>query len=1531
MIAPASPTRSDCDSALLAHSARTDLTDARERSRRRPTSRQTTPPVSTSTVVSPPYACPSAFATQDVDAETAVMMEEKVTTTNPGGTMPDATMMEGVERPPAVADAQPADPAQSDAVDAKQPTPAPAAEGASEHLPAISTQGEAEAEAAKEDSSGGAQTQAPDEKQTALSDVTKPDDSVLSAETPADNQPTGQIDPLPATVQTTEENNVITDVGNLPDPFVSAPQDLSGEPAPSGVLMEAPNLQDYYGSMDVEPPNSLAIPPDMLDTVYPLSSHSGLQVEDSRQCAFAKLEFPDGDFYMTTYAVELGRDARAFRQEMRRRNQEELQEQQVAGSVGEGPQTPMRPTAPSVASVCRSNLSECGGIMGGDDYHVNVAPLKRKKKKKESKSTSSSSQRPSRKSSIADSNAFEPIDYNGLVFQSQPDTSSFLPDPYEVPLVPIHPPMSESGPVGHKGISRKHLKIYYSFDNQVFEMKVLGRNGAFLNEVHYMPENDAVELHDGDKIQIGAVSIMFRLPNASADDDVRSEGSDSISGGISLNFEDGRGQSIVADEESDDDGFSYAEQYGFSPHAYGWDSEEEEFSADDDPEDEYREHERLPKVKLKLKLKQPAQQATAKGSKAEARLKKKKKKEKFKAKQEAKAKLIGKTTPKAQNVNQSEEAPREKNREKDKEKEKEKDKEKEKEKEKKEKKEKTASKIASKTASKAPSKTVDKPKEKSEATSQVNIVPPEDVPQPSTEIPQHEIKTEGGKEKEEKKAEQQTNKDSSGRRVLTAEEAEKLGLEPGTIIERKKGPGRPPKDGIMSKREKAEIMRRKKEAEKARKLGLDPESITKVDLTRPREKKDGEGKADKKPKSEGAEGESAGPDGEGQGAEKKSVKMSRPLRTPSPEMKESDYTEEQLQRPAANYVVLIHEAISNSKEGKLNLQQIYSAIERKYPYYKFKTGTTGWQSSVRHNLGQHDAFRKAEKEGKGWLWAINPGVSIEKERRKRVTPPPQPQARPYYPPSHQSPYGMPHAAANYQHPPGPYPPRPPAAPGQPPYAAAQPRTYQSPYGSQPLGQAAQPVQHRPPYGPPNGARPSYPSPYGASPYGAPAAAPSMSYPPNSASSSHPPSATSYATASPSPYPTSGAPAYSPPANGPGYPPRPPQAQLGQPGMPQTQQHPGQHSVMPTPVSVNHPSNEPIPPRKPNLYLDSAPYAPMLNNFRDYYIRNAHAMLKRKLTRDEIVKLTDRGLERALFPERYLSKEEELDESARLDLKDEKDIEEAVKGMLKKFNYGYLVEEAERRVGRAPAPPPVSSGPTQINGSATSQAPAPTPSQPTTGQLSAGQAAQGQNEASGSTVSQPTTTQTSHQNSEPSQVHQPAPLSSQMQGATPGAASGAVPTPSMTSSKIQDDQPTTASSNQSTSQSAPATSTTSPTNPSQAPPSTSITPSNAPPAPSPTSQPTQNPVPVSAQAVPPRANGTSTPVPPPVEALTPVGGSPKPGTPVSATASAPGSVSFSGKRPSSAPGNNPTAGVKRSLDGDPAGEHDSEAKKPKVEE
>ena len=111
-------------------------------------------------------------------------------------------------------------------------------------------------------------------------------------------------------------------------------------------------------------------------------------------------------------------------------------------------------------------------------------------------------------------------------------------------------------------------------------------------------------------------------------------------------------------------------------------------------------------------------------------------------------------------------------------------------------------------------------------------------------------------------------------------------------------------------------------------------------------------------------------------------------------MKESDYTEEQLQRPNANYVILIHEAIKDSKLGEMNLQQIYHAIEKRYPFYRFKVSTTGWQSSVRHNLQQNEAFVKIRREGKGYVWGVNPNVTVEKEKRKRVSPPPQ--HRPFY-------------------------------------------------------------------------------------------------------------------------------------------------------------------------------------------------------------------------------------------------------------------------------------------------------------------------------------------------------------------------------------------------------------------------------------------------------------------------------------------------------------------------------------------------------
>lgn len=247
--------------------------------------------------------------------------------------------------------------------------------------------------------------------------------------------------------------------------------------------------------------------------------------------------------------------------------------------------------------------------------------------------------------------------------------------------------------------------------------------------------------------------------------------------------------------------------------------------------------------------------------------------------------------------------------------------------------------------------------------------------------------------------------------IITAEVARQHGLPDsliGTPLIKRKGPGRPPKDGVMSKRQRSQLIKQAKEIEKARAAGIDPADLptptVKPKIARRKESNAGEDDDIRETTEKG--------DGVGSTSDKKQAKPNKPPRTPSPEMRIEDYTEEQLQRPTANYVVLIHEAISSSPTGQMNLQQIYNYIERNYPWYKFKTTTSGWQSSVRHNLGQHDAFVKGDKEGKGYMWRINPSVSIEKERRKRQVSPPQvnqAQRQGYYPPpnAYPPPYGQP--------------------------------------------------------------------------------------------------------------------------------------------------------------------------------------------------------------------------------------------------------------------------------------------------------------------------------------------------------------------------------------------------------------------------------------------------------------------------------------------------------------------------------------------
>ncbi len=307
---------------------------------------------------------------------------------------------------------------------------------------------------------------------------------------------------------------------------------------------------------------------------------------------------------------------------------------------------------------------------------------------------------------------------------------------------------------------------------------------------------------------------------------------------------------------------------------------------------------------------------------------------------------------------------------------------------------------------------------------------------------------------------------------------------------KRKGPGRPPKNGIISKREQALQAKQAKEDAKAKaegkslaptgqgkvKNGKDAKGAKREEST---VQPNGKRKYTKRKRAGGTEDQQAirestehtepvPPDQERVATvppkPAKEKKPAKPPRSPSPVFDESQMTPEQLAKPQSSYVILIHEALSNSTAGQMSLPQIYRAIERRYPFYKLRVQTQGWQSSVRHNLSQHPAFCKIERDGKGWMWGLVPEIPINKEKKRRATPPPVSQQH-YYPPNPmmQHPYPYPSMPPPNGHlPPAPYGSYPGMPPGRIPYPppprsgfplplvnAQSESTYRSPYQSTP--------------------------------------------------------------------------------------------------------------------------------------------------------------------------------------------------------------------------------------------------------------------------------------------------------------------------------------------------------------------------------------------------------------------------------------------------------------------------------------------------
>ncbi|KAI9643407.1 hypothetical protein NHQ30_008026 [Ciborinia camelliae] len=250
---------------------------------------------------------------------------------------------------------------------------------------------------------------------------------------------------------------------------------------------------------------------------------------------------------------------------------------------------------------------------------------------------------------------------------------------------------------------------------------------------------------------------------------------------------------------------------------------------------------------------------------------------------------------------------------------------------------------------------------------------------------------------------------------------------------KKRGPGRPPKNGIMSKREQqlakkeAQERERIQEEEKAQEQKVEAQAQATASKTVPGKNK--VGRPRKHPRPEVSEGElprpkrkytkrQTGPkepeevdedkfDDDGNCIQAKrgsTSKVAYVLKEVT--HKKEECTAEQLVKPTKNYLQLVFELLKEAGDP-LCLPQIYNELEVKYPYFSF-IDSKGWQSSVRHNLGQHECFERTKRSGKGWAWTLKEGTSYVKEKKKKAPSPPVAGGnQPIYQAGHPIPGGYP--------------------------------------------------------------------------------------------------------------------------------------------------------------------------------------------------------------------------------------------------------------------------------------------------------------------------------------------------------------------------------------------------------------------------------------------------------------------------------------------------------------------------------------------
>uniref|UniRef100_S4RLK6 Fork-head domain-containing protein n=1 Tax=Petromyzon marinus TaxID=7757 RepID=S4RLK6_PETMA len=86
-------------------------------------------------------------------------------------------------------------------------------------------------------------------------------------------------------------------------------------------------------------------------------------------------------------------------------------------------------------------------------------------------------------------------------------------------------------------------------------------------------------------------------------------------------------------------------------------------------------------------------------------------------------------------------------------------------------------------------------------------------------------------------------------------------------------------------------------------------------------------------------------------------------------------------RPPFTYASLIRQAIIETPDHQLTLNEIYNWFTRKFAYFRRNAAT--WKNAVRHNLSLHKCFVRVENV-KGAVWTVDE-MEFQKRRPQKMT------------------------------------------------------------------------------------------------------------------------------------------------------------------------------------------------------------------------------------------------------------------------------------------------------------------------------------------------------------------------------------------------------------------------------------------------------------------------------------------------------------------------------------------------------------------